>query len=87
MQHSARRRRAGHNVLLSHFLHAGSPDPHHVNDRCDQRRLPKLRAWLLHGHSHRITHRGDHGIHVDLNARNLTPVSIDIIAQILDEPN
>jgi hypothetical protein len=24
----------------------------------DQRRLPKLGAWLLHGHSHSITHRG-----------------------------
>ena len=87
LQHSARRRRAGHNVLQSHFPHAISPDPHHANDRYDQWRLPKLGAWLLHGHSHSITHRGDHGIHVDLNACNLTPVSIDTIAQILDEPN
>ena len=87
LPHSARRRRAGHNVLLSHFPHAGSPDPHHANDRYDQWRLPKLGASLLHAHSHSTTHRGDHGIHVDLNACNLTPVSIDIIAQILSEPN
>jgi hypothetical protein len=33
------------------------------------------------------TQRGDHGIHVGLDACNLTPVAIDIIAQILNEPN
>jgi calcineurin-like phosphoesterase family protein len=87
LPHSARRRRAGHNVLVSHLRHAGSPDQDHANDRYDQWRLPKLGAWPLHGHSHSITHRRDHGIHVDLNACNLTPFSIDTNAQILDEPN
>jgi calcineurin-like phosphoesterase family protein len=73
-------------VVPSHFPHAGSPDPHHANDRYDHRRLPKLAAWFLHGYTHSTTQRGDHGIHVGLDACNLTPVCINVIAQILNEP-
>jgi calcineurin-like phosphoesterase family protein len=61
---SAGSRRAGQNVLLSHFPHAGSPDPHHANGRYDQWRLAKLGAWFLHGYTHCMTQCGDHGIHV-----------------------
>jgi hypothetical protein len=32
-------------------------------------------------------HRADNGIHVGLDAWNLTPVFIDIIARMLNEPN
>jgi calcineurin-like phosphoesterase family protein len=42
---------------------------------------------FLRGYIHGTTKRGDHGIHVGLDAWDLTPVSIDIIAQILNEPN
>ena len=46
--------------------------PHHANGRYDQRRLPKLGAWFLHGYTHSTTQRGDQGIHVGLDAWNLT---------------
>ena len=46
-------------------------------------------SWegFLHGDTHSTTQRGDQANHVGIDAWNLTPVCIDIIAQILNEPN
>jgi hypothetical protein len=45
-------------------------------------------SWeLVHRYTRRTTQGGDHGIHVGLDAWNPTPVSINNIAQILNEPN
>lgn len=88
VQQSARRKLAGHQLLLSHF-----PYPDDGTDswqersarRFDQWRLPDCGAWLLHGHIHRTARRsGPRSIHVGLDAWGLAPVSIDEVVQILD---
>jgi calcineurin-like phosphoesterase family protein len=65
---SGRRALAGHNLLLSHSPYSNSAELDDSHHRYDQWRLPRLGAWLLHGHTHSSTRRGDHTIHVGLDA-------------------
>ncbi|SEH53665.1 Calcineurin-like phosphoesterase superfamily protein [Mycolicibacterium rutilum] len=85
VQQSARRKLAGQTLLLSHFPYrTAALGPYVETDsRFDQWRLPGMGAWLLHGHSHDSIRRRGKSIHVGLDAWNLAPVSIDTIAQIM----
>lgn len=80
---SARRKIAGHDVLLCHFPYPQPTGPEDFGPRYDQWRLPKLGSCLLHGHTHNPIRVGEQSIHVGLDAWNLTPVSINAIVQML----
>lgn len=87
VQQSARRKLAGHRLLLSHFPYRDGSDlgEKRAAGRFDQWRLPDCGAWLLHGHTHSTARRsGPRSIHVGLDAWGLAPASIDEIVQILD---
>lgn len=83
VQPFARRRIGAQEVMLSHFPYtADRGDP-----RGMQYRLPDLGAVLLHGHTHSGAKRtSGREIHVGVDARNLTPVSLDEIAVEIDQP-
>jgi calcineurin-like phosphoesterase family protein len=68
----ARRRLAGHDVLLSHFPYGGD---HSETDRYPQYRLRDEGLWLLHGHTHsRARLSTGRQVHVGLDAWELKPV-------------
>lgn len=91
VQAFARRRIDGQQVLLSHFPYEGD---HTARSRFDQYRLPCEGLPLLHGHTHsseRVTsvlpdgdlHVSTPQVHVGVDAWDLTPVSIDQVAELL----
>lgn len=84
VQQSARRRLAGQEVLLSHFPYREPAHPDDGHGGFDQWRLPFLGSWLLHGHIHARTRVHERNIHVGLDAWGLAPVSIDVLAQMLN---
>ncbi len=84
MAQSARRALAGNDILLSHFPYSGTTDIEDSGGRYDQWRLPRMGAWLLHGHTHSSLRQGEQSVHVGLDAWDLTPVSINVIAHMLD---
>ena len=84
-QQSARRRIYGREVLLSHFPYSGD---HTEEERHTQWRLRDEGLPLLHGHTHSVvreswTVNDAHQIHVGVDAWNLTPVSMETIADIM----
>lgn len=87
VEQSARRKLAGHNLMLSHFPYHDVADTDGSDDRYEQWRLPRLGAWLLHGHTHTTSRRSGHSIHVGLDAWNLTPLSVNTIARMLTTPS
>lgn len=85
VQAFARRKIAGRSVLLSHFPYTGD---HTTDDRYTQYRLRDCGTPLLHGHTHsteRVSRAGTLQIHLGLDAWNLTPVSLDEIAQTVSD--
>lgn len=80
VQPYARRRIAGHTVLLSHFPYTGD---HTAEDRYPQYRLPDHGEILLHGHTH--SHHQQHGrqIHVGADAWQLAPASLNQITALI----
>lgn len=84
VQQSARRNLAGQTVLYSHFPYLDSTDPDDTHTRFEQWRLPDMGAWLLHGHIHSPRRRtGATSVHVGLDAWDLTPVSLNVIAAMI----
>jgi calcineurin-like phosphoesterase family protein len=80
VQPFARRRIRNQDVLLSHFPYV--KDRHEA--RYMQYRLRDEGAWLLHGHTHQSEQRREgREIHVGLDAWDLTPVSLDTIADLM----
>jgi calcineurin-like phosphoesterase family protein len=82
IQAYARRRIRGANVLLSHYPYRGAGD-HTAEERYSQYRLVDEGLWLLHGHIHSAQKRRRRQIHVGLDAWDLSPVSIDTIAELI----
>lgn len=82
IQPFARIRVMKQSVLMSHF-------PYTVDrgeTRYPQYRLPNLREWLLHGHTHLPDIRtGPREIHVGLDAWNLAPVQRGEIERLMKE--
>jgi calcineurin-like phosphoesterase family protein len=83
VQQSARRTLAGQTVLLSHFPYLGVAACVESDHRFDQWRMPDKGSWLLHGHTHEATQVRNRSIQVGLDAWDLTLVSIDTIARIV----
>lgn len=97
VQPFARRRIAGHQVLLSHFPYSGDHTP---EDRATQYRLRDEGLWLLHGHTHshrKVTNPAldtlarpadprRYQIHVGWDAWK-RPVQLDEIAAIIEGVN
>jgi len=82
VQTVARRRIAGHSVLLSHFPY-GSLD-HTEAARYTQYRLPDLGEYLIHGHTHSDQRvQGPRMVHVGVDAWDLTPVDLRLVAEHL----
>lgn len=84
VQAFARRKVAGHHVLLSHFPYAGDHTP---EDRATQYRLRDEGLWLLHGHTHQsqpLTSPGARQLHVGWDTWH-RPVHLDEIAQLITE--
>jgi calcineurin-like phosphoesterase family protein len=87
VQQAAHRTIAGQPILLSHLPYLDSDDPDDTHARFDQWRLPNMGAWLLHGHLHTTRKTsGTRSLHVGLDAWELTPVSINAIAGIINRP-
>ena len=85
VQQSARRKLAGHTLLLSHFPYVHAGLGHHVesDNSFDQWRLPDMGAWLLHGHTRDSIRLRAKSIHVGVDAWVLAPVSIGTIAALI----
>lgn len=82
VQPFARRKIAGHYVLLSHFPYTA--DRGEV--RYSQYRLADEGMWLLHGHLHSTEQRTSaREIHVGVDAWGLAPVNLDTIAEMLGQ--
>lgn len=84
----ARRKVGGFNVLLSHFPYTGDTATRNV-DRHQEYRLADYGLPIIHGHTHSARPWSTSGddtpqIHVGLDARNLTPVSLDQVAGELE---
>ncbi len=83
VQQSAYRRLAGEAIVLSHFPYLESSHPDDTHGGFEQWRLPFCGTWLLHGHIHSKTRQHGRNIHVGLDAWDLAPVSIDVVAQMM----
>ncbi len=81
VQAFARRRIAGHDVMLSHFPYLGGGD-HTGEDRARQYRLIDEGRWLLHGHVHGEWARRGRQLNVGVDVRDWAPISL---AEIEDE--
>nr|AJK76145.1 hypothetical protein RC58_14890 [Mycobacterium avium subsp. paratuberculosis] len=85
VQQSARRKLAGHYILLSHFPYLDA-DQQDVRDaRFNQWKMADLGAWLLHGHIHSSRRLAGRTIHVGLDAWGLSPVSLNVIAELIQK--
>ncbi|WP_072689310.1 metallophosphoesterase [Rhodococcus marinonascens] len=81
VQPFARRRIAGHDVLLSHFPYQGD---HTAEDRATQYRLRDEGLWLLHGHTHSSEKRSTRRqIHVGWDAWQ-RPAHLDEIVELIE---
>jgi calcineurin-like phosphoesterase family protein len=70
------------NALLSHYPYTADRG---YESRDPQWRLPNLGGWLLHGHTHAVSRvTSDTEIHVGLDAWNLTPVNVELIALMMN---
>lgn len=82
VQTMARRRIAGHDVLLSHFPYAADRG----EARYTQYRLADEGRWLLHGHTHQNhVMTSDHEIHVGLDAWAQQLVPLQAIEVLITE--
>lgn len=80
-----RRKMAGTEVFLCHFPYEVDRG---IEARYPQYRLHDLGAQLLHGHTHSVERRtSDHEIHVGVDAWDLTPVPMETIIEMINEPN
>lgn len=82
VQPFARRRIAGHSVLLSHFPYQADHTP---TARFDQYRLRDCGEVLLHGHIHSRDRVKGREIHVGVDAWDLEPASGESIESIVAE--
>ncbi|KAB1661644.1 metallophosphoesterase [Pseudoclavibacter sp. CFCC 13796] len=77
----ARRRLAGHDLLLSHFPYEDWGDgPQRTGCRYRQYRLPDLGLPLLHGHTHGPEHAHDRQLHVGWDAWGRLVSQTEVIA-------
>jgi len=83
VQAFARRRIAGHQVLLSHFPYEGD---HTGTERHSQYRLRDEGLWLLHGHTHwkHIQVHDRRQLHIGLDAWELHPVALHVLEGIIE---
>lgn len=76
---------AGHYILLSHFPYLNSDAQDARDSRFNQWKMADLGAWLLHGHIHNSQQLAGRAIHVGVDAWNLSPVSLNVIAKFIHE--
>jgi calcineurin-like phosphoesterase family protein len=79
-------RRAGRQVLLSHFPYEGGGD-HTETERFTQYRLRGEGLWLLHGHTHwqHIQVHDRRQLHVGLDAWELHPVALHVLEGVIED--
>lgn len=84
VQPFARRKIAGHYVLLSHFPYQGAEFADHTSEeRYPQWRLPDFGNWLLHGHTHDTVRQRGKSIHVGVDAWDSELICLETIEELV----